>query len=72
MAVIKRIDIGFAGGQILSIRATKDEYDEFVAALGAETRERFHTLKTEDSEVVLDLPQVVYVRRDTEEHKIGF
>ncbi len=70
MAEIKRIDIGFQGGQVLTTRVTDDEYDELVRALGDE--ERWHKLRTQDSEVTLDLPQVVYVRLDTEEHKVGF
>lgn len=69
---IKRIDVGFTGGQVLSLRATIDAYDELVKALDGEARDRWHRLKTEDSEVLIDLPQVVYVRRDAEEHKVGF
>jgi hypothetical protein len=72
MAEIKRIDIGFSGGQVLPLRATKEAYDQLVGALDGEGRDRWHKLKTEDSEIMIDLPQVVYVRRDTEEHKVGF
>ncbi len=70
MAEIRRIDIGFQGGQVLSARVTDDEYEELLRALGEDGR--WHKLKTQDSEVTLDLPQVVYVRLDTEEHKVGF
>jgi hypothetical protein len=72
MAEIKRIDIGFSGGQVLPLRATQEAYDQLVGALDGEGRGRWHRLKTEDSEIMIDLPQVVYVRRDTEEHKVGF
>ena len=66
----RRIDIGFQGGQALAVRVTDEVYDELVSALGQDRR--WHKLKTQDSEVTLDLPQVVYVRLDTEEHKVGF
>ena len=69
---IKRIDIGFSGGQVLPLRASVDAYDRLVKALGGEAKDRWHVLRTEDSEVLIDLPQVVYVRRDAEEHKVGF
>jgi hypothetical protein len=73
MAVeVKRIDVGFSGGQVLALRATKEAYDGLVGALDSDGGNRWHTLETEDSEVLIDLPQVVYVRRDTEEHKVGF
>jgi hypothetical protein len=69
---VKRIDVGFAGGQILTLRATKEAYDGLVDALESDAKGRWHLLGTQDSEILIDLPQVVYVRRDTEEHKVGF
>ena len=71
MAEIDRTDIGFSGGQVLSLRVAQEFYDQLLEALSGDG-ERWHTLKGEDSEVLVDLPQVVYVRRDTEEHKVGF
>ena len=70
MAEVKRIDVGFSGGQVLTLRATKEAYDELVTALGGDGR--WHQLRTQDAEVVIDLPQVVYVRRDAEEQRVGF
>lgn len=72
MAEFKRIDLGFSGGQVLPLRATREAYEGLIAALDGETGGRWHRLETEDSEVMIDLPQVVYVRLDTEEHKVGF
>jgi hypothetical protein len=69
---IKRIDVGFSGGQVLTVRATKETHDKLVKALGSDGKDRFFTLKTEESEVTVDLAEVVYVRRDTDEHKVGF
>jgi hypothetical protein len=69
---VKRIDIGFHGGQVLPVRVKTDEYQTLRRALGDERADRWFELKTQDSEVALDLAQVVYVRLDTEEHRVGF
>jgi hypothetical protein len=67
-----RVDIGFAAGPILQLRMTEEVYSELRKALGDERSERWHELKTEDSEVAVDLAQVIYVRLETERHKVGF
>ena len=72
MAEVRRIDLGFQGGQVLSVRVTEDVYAELRRALSDDSAERWHELHTQDSEVALDLAQVVYVRLDTEEHRVGF
>ena len=72
MAEVKRVDIGFQGGQVLAVRAESDSYEGMRKALADDASERWYDLKTEDSEVSLDLSQVVYVRLDTDEHRIGF
>jgi hypothetical protein len=69
---VKRIDIGFQGGQVLPARVKNDEYEALRKALGDERASRWFELKTQDSEVAIDLAQVVYVRLDTEEHRVGF
>ena len=69
---VKRIDIGFQGGQVLPVRVKAVEYESLRTALGNEKADRWFELKTEDSEVALDLAQIVYVRLDTEEHRVGF
>jgi hypothetical protein len=68
----KRVDIGFAAGAILQLRMTDEVYEGLRKALGDERASRWHELKTEDSEVAVDLAQIIYVRLDTERHKVGF
>jgi hypothetical protein len=65
-----RLDIGFEGGQVLSVRVTEDEFSGLHKAL--DKGEGWHELKTQDSDVTLDLDEIVYVRLDTEEHRVGF
>ena len=67
-----RVDIGFSGGQMLALRMRRAAYDALRTALASDRAERWHELQTEDSELAIDLSQVVYVRLDTDEHKVGF
>ncbi len=67
-----RVDIGFQGGQSLAVRVADEALDALREALTDEQPERWHTLRTEDSDVSLDLAQIVYVRLETEEHRVGF
>ena len=67
-----RVDIGFQGGQVLALRITSDEYKSLRKALDDDRSSRWHEVKTQDSEVSIDLAQVLYIRLDTEDHKVGF
>ena len=68
----RSIDIGFQGGQVLPVRVNKDVHEAFRKALSDSGSDRWFELQTQDSEVHIDLSQVVYVRLDTEEHRVGF
>jgi hypothetical protein len=68
----RRIDIGFQGGQVLPCRVNQEDFDALRKALSEGSDERWHTLSTLDSEVSLDLSQVVYVRMDSDDQKVGF
>jgi len=68
----RRIDIGFQGGQVLPVRVTQEAHDAFRKALSDSGSDRWFELETQDSDIHIDLSQVVYVRLDTEEHRVGF
>ena len=70
MADFTRLDIGFDGGQVMAVRVSDDQYERLRKAL--EKGEGWHDLKTQDSDITLNLDEVVYVRLDTEEHRVGF
>jgi hypothetical protein len=65
-----KVDIGFTGGQVLALRVGKGEFDSLRKAVEGETR--FYDLDAGDSTVTLDLSQVVYLRVETEDHRVGF
>jgi hypothetical protein len=68
----RRIDIGFQGGQVLSVRVTQEVHDGFRKALSDSGSDRWFELRTQDSNVNIDLSQVVYVLIDTEDQRVGF
>jgi hypothetical protein len=69
---VKRLDLGFSGGQVLALRTTSAAFELLVKALDDPKGARWHELNAEDSAVRIDLSQVVYVRRETEEQRVGF
>ena len=67
----RRGAIGFAGGQTLSLRLPEDELETLRRML-REGRERWHEVAAADGAVLVDLGQVVYLRVDSDEHRVGF
>jgi hypothetical protein len=63
--------IGFQGGQVLSIRLADGDLEKLRDAL-REGKERWHEVEATDGAVLVDLGQVVYLRVDSDEHRIGF
>ena len=58
---------------MLPVRVSQEAHDAFKKALTDSGSERWFELETQDSDVHIDLSQVVYVRLDTEvEHRVGF
>ena len=51
---LRRVDIGFLGGQVLSVKLPGPYYEELQKALGAHD-DRWLQLKTTDSDVAIDL-----------------
>lgn len=72
MAQSARTDIGFQGGQVLSLRTADDAYRKLMDALADDASARWHSLELDDEVMQLDLSQVVYVRRETGNRAVGF
>jgi hypothetical protein len=70
MAEMKRIEVGFAGGQVMSARVTDDAMRALREAV--ERAQGWHDLETEDGPVSLNTGQVVFVRTAAAAHTIGF
>lgn len=66
---LQRVTICFAGTQVLGVRLEENDLDELLEALaGAE----WHDLTVEDGTIRLNLAQVVYVRTNLDDHRVGF
>jgi hypothetical protein len=72
-----RIEIGFDGGQALSMLVSNGAADELERAIaGAEPRagagEGAVTVEAEDARYTVALRQIVYVKRYRRESRVGF
>ena len=54
------------------MRAEAEGYDALVAALADDRAERWHTLDTDDSQILIDISQVIYIRRERGDQRVGF
>jgi hypothetical protein len=67
----RRGALGFQGGQTLSLRILEADLEKLRTAL-RDGKERWHEVVASDGAVLVDLGQVVYLRVDSDEHRVGF
>ncbi len=67
----RRAAIGFQGGQVLSLRLSESQLTELRQAL-RDGRDRWNEVEAADGAVLVDLGQVVYLRVESDEHRVGF
>jgi hypothetical protein len=67
----RKAAVGFAGGQVLSLRLSESQLTELRGVL-REGRERWHEVEAADGAVLVDVGQVVYLRVESDEHRVGF
>jgi hypothetical protein len=67
----RKAAIGFAGGQVLALRLSESQLTDRRAVL-KEGRERWSEVEAADGAVLVDVGQVVYLRVESDEHRIGF
>jgi hypothetical protein len=65
----RRVSVGFQGGQVLALRVTDEQLEALYGALGDDG---WHELETEEGPVRLHLGQVVYVRTEESDSRVGF
>ena len=69
MAEQVRIEIGFDGGQSLSMLVSPESADELANGIG---QDGSVTLDAEEARYIIALRRVVYLRRFRREAKVGF
>jgi hypothetical protein len=68
---VRRTAVGFHGGQVLSLRLS----DEVLSSLREtlkEGKERWVEVGASDGAVLVDVGQVVYLRVESDDQRIGF
>ena len=68
---VRRTALGFQGGQVLSLRLPDEVLNRLRDTL-KEGRERWLEVEAADGAVLVDIGQVVYLRVESDEHRIGF
>ncbi len=68
----RRAAIGFQGGQVLTLRVSEEQLTDLRKALAAPGTDGWREVEAADGAVVLDLEQVVYLRVESDEHRVGF
>ncbi|HWO15315.1 MAG TPA: hypothetical protein VNM89_01215 [Solirubrobacterales bacterium] len=69
MAEAQRVEVGFEGGQVVSVRLTDEELKDLRKAV---EKGGWHDVHTEDGVLALDLGDVVFLRIDSGEQRVGF
>jgi hypothetical protein len=69
MAEAQRVEIGFEGGQVVSVRLTDEELKDLRKAV---EKGGWHDVHTEDGVLALYLGRVVFLRIDSGEGRVGF
>ena len=65
----QRISIGFQASPPLALRVSDEELARLDSALGSEG---WHEITAEDGKVKLNLEHVLWVRTESDEHRVGF
>jgi hypothetical protein len=69
MADAQRVEIGFEGGQIVSVRLTTDELKDLRKQV---EKGGWYDVKTEDGVLSVYVGKVAFLRIDSGAHRVGF
>ncbi len=68
---VRRTALGFQGGGVLSLRLSEAALNTLRDTL-KEGKERWTEVEASDGAVLIDAGQVVYLRVESDDHRIGF
>lgn len=69
MADAQKVEIGFEGGQVVSIRLTGEELKELRKQV---EKGGWHDVRTEDGVLALYVGKIAFLRIDSGDHRVGF
>jgi hypothetical protein len=67
----RRVALGFHAGGALALRLKQSKLDELQQLLTS-GEQGFREIDAEDGAVLVNLAQVIYLRVESDEHRIGF
>jgi len=67
---LRRVEVGFSGGQAILMRLEEKAYDQLRRAV--QDGKRWYEVDSLDGLIALDLGQVVYMKLEAAEHRVGF
>jgi hypothetical protein len=68
---VRRTALGFQGGQVLALRLSEEALTSLRDTL-KEGRERWVEVEASDGAVLVDIGQLVYLRVESDDQRIGF
>ena len=68
---VRRTAVGFQGGQVLSLRLPEEVLSSLRETL-KEGKERWVEVEASDGAVLVDIGQLVYLRVESDEQRVGF
>jgi hypothetical protein len=66
---LQRVTIGFTGTQVLGVRLEESDLNALLEALA---KGDWYDVTVDDGTIRMNLSQVVYVRTNLDEHRVGF
>ena len=66
----KQVEVGFSGGQVIMMRLGDKAYDQLRRAV--QDGRSWYDVETIDGVVAVNLAQVVFVKLESSEHRVGF
>jgi hypothetical protein len=69
MAEAQKVEIGFEGGQVVSVRLTTDELSDLRKQV---EKGGWYDVKTEDGVLSVYVGKVAFLRIDSGDHRVGF
>jgi hypothetical protein len=67
---IRRVEVGFSGGQVILMRMAEKAYEQLRRAV--QDGRNWSDVETADGVVAVNLAQVVFVKLESAEHRVGF
>jgi hypothetical protein len=68
----RRVALGFHAGGALSLRLSPESLEELRRTLAGGDATGFKEIAAEDGSVLVNLGQVIYLRVESDEQKVGF